>query len=73
MSIVRENLMSRPGYTPYCGNAECFLRMPRTQFLRGQFQCGCGWRSSFDPEFIFAYEAKWASEQPPADRGSEAS
>lgn len=60
MSIVRENLMTRKGYTPYCGNEHCPLDMPRTNFIRGQFWCGCGWQSSFEPEFIAAYEAKWA-------------
>ena len=62
MSLIRDNLMTRPGYSPYCGDPACRLGMPRTHFLRGQFQCGCGWRSGFDPEFIAAYEAKWASE-----------
>jgi hypothetical protein len=61
MSLIRENLMTRPGYSPYCGSEQCTYRMPRTHFKRGQFECYCGWRSSFDPEFIAAYEAKWAS------------
>lgn len=61
MSIVRENLMTRKGYSPYCGNTECRFHMPRTRYIGGQFQCGCGWRSSFDDEFINAYEAKWAN------------
>ena len=59
MSIVRENLMTREGYTPYCGDMECKLGMPRTHFINGQFQCVCGWRSHFEPEFIKAYKAKW--------------
>lgn len=61
MSIVRGNLMSRPGYTPYCGNMGCRLGMPRTHFNGQQFVCGCGWKSSFEPEFITAYKAKWKS------------
>jgi len=60
MSIVRENLMTRKGYSPYCGNEQCRFHMPRTRYIGGQFQCGCGWRSSFEDEFIEAYEAKWA-------------
>lgn len=62
MSIVRENLMTREGYAPYCGNENCRLNMPRTHFINGQFACGCGWKSSFEPEFIAAYQAKWAGD-----------
>lgn len=32
MSIVRENLLTRKGYTPYCGNDDCTWNMPRTRF-----------------------------------------
>jgi hypothetical protein len=65
MSIVRDNLMTRPGYTPYCGNdVSCAYRNPRTFFKRGQFNCLCGWQSSFEPEFIAAYRAKWAEPKP---------
>ena len=60
MSIVRENIMNREGYTPYCGDMNCKNHMPRTRFVSGQFQCSCGWRSGFEPEFIEAYLAKWA-------------
>ena len=60
MSTVRDNLMSRQGYTPYCGNIECRRGMPRTRFNGQQFVCGCGWCSSFEAEFIAAYKAKWA-------------
>lgn len=59
MNIVRENLMTRKGYTPYCGNKNCRFHMPRTSFIGGQFQCACGWRSSYEPEFIKAYLDKW--------------
>ena len=59
MSIVRENLMTVPGYKPYCGSENCFLRWPRTHYNAGQFRCACGWVSNFEPEFIAAYEAKW--------------
>ncbi len=64
MSIVRENLMTREGYSPYCGNEHCRFHMPRTRYIGGQFQCGCGWRSSFEGEFIEAYEAKWKAPAP---------
>lgn len=59
MSIVRENLMTREGYAPYCGNMKCSAGMPRTHFTNGQFECRCGWRSEYEPEFIAAYKAKW--------------
>lgn len=55
MSIVRRNLMERPGYTPYCGSENCRLGMPRTHFNGKQFACGCGWQSGFEPEFISEY------------------
>jgi hypothetical protein len=59
VSIVRDNLMNMPGYAPYCGNDNCRM-MPRTGFTGAQFRCGaCGWLSSFEPEFIEAYKAKW--------------
>lgn len=57
-SIVRKNLMSRPGYTPYCGALDCRFRMPRTKFDGDQFSCMCGWRSGFEAEFIEAYKEK---------------
>ena len=63
MSIVRNNLMTRPGYAPYCGNANCST-MPRAPFNGQQFECRCcGWKSSFEPEFIAEYKAKWAKPQ----------
>jgi hypothetical protein len=67
MSIVRDNLMTRPGYTPYCGDEKCALRMPRTRFNGSQFVCGCGWQSQFDPEFIAKYKARWADAPSPAE------
>ncbi|SUU76136.1 hypothetical protein [Afipia felis] len=61
MSIVRENLLTRLGYTPYCGSNDCSHMMPRTQFNGEQFVCRCGWRSGFEPEFIEKYkEAQWS-------------
>ncbi len=59
MSIVRENLMTRPGYAPYCGDAKCRFQMPRTRFDGEQFKCICGWKSELPPDFIAAYKAKW--------------
>jgi hypothetical protein len=59
MSIVRDNLMSRPGYSPYCGNVKCST-MPRTFWAGCQFRCGnCGWVSQFPEDFIAEYKAKW--------------
>jgi len=54
-SLIRDNLMSRPNYTPYCGNNACRLNMPRTHFKDNQFQCNCGWKSEFDQIFINQY------------------
>lgn len=58
MSVVRENLMTRPGYTPYCGAERCPYHMPRTKFTGTQFKCECGWRTSFEPEFIEQYRQR---------------
>jgi predicted RNA-binding Zn-ribbon protein involved in translation (DUF1610 family) len=58
MTTVRHNLMTRSGYTPYCGGVNC--PMPRTRFDGEQFACpACGWRSGFEPAFIAAYKAQW--------------
>lgn len=59
MGLIRKNLMTRPGYSPYCGNDACFARWPRTSFDGEQFRCVCGWRSKFDMAFIAEYKAKW--------------
>lgn len=61
--------MTRNGYSPYCGNMECRAGMPRTHFINGQFACACGWTSSFEPEFIAAYQAKWAESSPNEPKG----
>lgn len=62
MSIVRDNLLNRAGYTPYCGAAPvCRHRMPRTTFDGEQFVCRCGWRSGFDAEFIEQYKQRQAA------------
>jgi hypothetical protein len=59
VSIVRDNLMTRPGYSPYCGNDKCST-MPRTVWNGEQFKCcSCGWVSTFPADFIAEYKAKW--------------
>jgi hypothetical protein len=61
MSIVRENLLTRQGYAPYCGGlGNCHFGMPRTTFNGKQFTCRCGWTSAFEPEFIEQYKAAQA-------------
>jgi hypothetical protein len=63
MSQVRENLMSRAGYSPYCGggiSGDTSCSMPRTSWNGQQFRCGqCGWVSAFPADFIAEYRAKW--------------
>jgi len=64
-SIVRENLMTREGYSPYCGNqlprgVEGGCSNPRTVFNGKQFTCpNCNWVSKFDDDFINKYKEKW--------------
>jgi hypothetical protein len=59
-SIVRNNLMEREGYSPYCGNDTVNCPWPRTHFDGEQFICKhCGWRSSFPEDFMERYKAKW--------------
>lgn len=55
MSIVRENLLSDPKYRPYCGAAKCRHSWPRTSFDGRQFVCKCGWKSTFDNDFMQEY------------------
>lgn len=61
MTIVRKNLLTQLGYTPYCGNDGCRFHWPRTKFNGKQFECSCGWQSAFEPEFIEAYKAAQVS------------
>jgi hypothetical protein len=56
MSIVRDNLETRKGYTPYCGSDCCRKGWPRTSFDGSQFCCKCGWRSQIDKETIEKYK-----------------
>lgn len=59
-SQVRHNLMTRQGYSPYCGNMDKCATMPRTSWNGHQFRCGhCGWVSAFPADFIAEYRAKW--------------
>ncbi len=61
-TIVRNNLMTREGYAPYCGNNDdCIAGMPRTKWDESieQFTCNCGWISKIDPEFIKRYKERW--------------
>lgn len=52
MSIIKNNLVKAPNYTPYCGNEDC-KTIPRTKFNGSQFECpNCGWVSQFDKDFI---------------------
>ncbi len=71
-SIVRQNLMKRPGYTPYCGADNCRWLWPRTEFDGEQFKCACGWRSSFESEFIERYNAKRTGDHLPQLQGAGA-
>ena len=58
-TLIRQNLMTREGYSPYCGNALCSAGMPRTKFKNGQFRCSCGWASQFEDSFIQRYLKQW--------------
>lgn len=62
ISIVRDNLLTREGYTPYCGAERCNRGMPRTTWNGSQFECRCGWQSQFPVEFIAEYKAIWSKE-----------
>lgn len=55
-SVVRNNLMSKSGYRPYCGNDSC-KSMLRTVFYKGQFHCGiCLWHSTYEETFIATWQ-----------------
>lgn len=64
-SIVRENLMTREGYTPFCGNSVARDKKggcdnPRTKFDGEQFVCpNCKFRTAFPSDFIKRYKAIW--------------
>ena len=59
-SLVRNNIMYREGYMPYCGaQARCPFNWPRMSFNGKQFTCRCGFVTRHHPEFIAEYKAKW--------------
>lgn len=60
-SIVRENLMTREEYAPYCGSNSCTYRMRRSKWdsVKNQFACTCGWVTEFPDDFIKRYKEKW--------------
>ena len=60
-SIVRNNLMTDNGYSPYCGKYHCSKGMPRTSWSKAkdQFSCSCGWISAFPSDFIERYKKQW--------------
>lgn len=60
LTQVRENLMTRAGYSPYCGAERCGGNWPRTSWNGKQFRCGsCGWTSEFPADFLQRYRAQW--------------
>lgn len=56
-STVRTNLLTQPGYTPYCGSDKCNWHWPRVKWsgITEKFYCECGWVSGFQEEFIQEY------------------
>lgn len=64
-TLIRENLITREGYSPYCGNSisrdqKSGCDNPRTKFNGEQFVCPhCGWISNFASDFIIRYKDKW--------------
>lgn len=55
-NTVRKNMLTRPGYTPYCGAEPCSAGMPRSTWdvNKQQFTCRCGWVSELDRELQLA-------------------
>lgn len=76
-SVVRNNLMKRPFYKPYCGReGSCSGSWPRMIFTNDQFECSsCGYRTNFEPSFIAEYRlrAKKLEASVPADKRSQLS
>lgn len=58
-SVVRNNLMKRPGYRPYCGGRYKICGLPRLVWDGEQFFCSCGYRTEFPDAFMAAYRARW--------------
>jgi hypothetical protein len=65
LTVVRENLMTIPDYTGYCGNNISSFdkggcHNPRTKWNGSQFICPeCGWISQYPDDFIKRYKEKW--------------
>lgn len=58
LSLVQNNLLTRVGYAPYCGNVRC-KTLKRTDFNGDQFTCfSCGWVSKHSIAFLNKYYAK---------------
>lgn len=55
-SIVRNNLMKRPGYAPYCMACTSMSRMVWDGM---QFKHVCGSRTEFPDDFLALYRARW--------------
>lgn len=58
-SIVKNNLMKRPGYRPYCGGSYARCGLPRLTWNGEQFDCKCGYETNFPAGFIKKYKARW--------------
>lgn len=70
-STVRDNLMKRPGYAPYCmgmvrddsergfRETACTSRFRRMRWDGEQFACPCGSRTEFPEDFMELYKARW--------------
>lgn len=56
-STVRNNLMKRPGYAPYC---MCCVGLRRMVWDGSQFRCHATRnRTEFPADFIEKYKARW--------------
>lgn len=55
-SIVRNNLMKRPNYAPYCMGCSSMTRM---SWDGEQFKHPCGARTTFPIDFIELYKERW--------------
>lgn len=65
LSLIKNNLMTRDGYSPYCGAEHCFGHWPRSIFNGEQFACPhCDWVSRFPESFIQEYKTKWNLSNP---------
>lgn len=65
-SVVRNNLMNRPGYAPYCmgvrpgmPDSSCATALVRMRWDGQQFACACGSLTDFPEEFITLYRERW--------------